>query len=144
MSDYISVYNKLKGNVRSFDQLVGRILCKVEADDVEMRLYLSPDNYVRFYHEQDCCESVYIEDICGDLADLVDAEILFAEEVSGETPVSDSNGYEPDSCTWTFYRFQTTKGSVDVRWYGESNGYYSESVDVEVVYSGMEGEYHET
>ncbi len=85
------------------------------------------------YHDQDCCESVTIEDICGDLNDLVDSEILLAEESgSDDGPVSNYD----ESYTWTFYRFRTMKGSVVIRWYGTSNGYYSESVDVYRVPAG--------
>ena len=60
--------------------------------------------------------------------------LLMAEEsTSGKHP----EGYTPseyeESFTWTFYKFATRKGYVDVRWLGESNGYYSESVDFDEV-----------
>ena len=128
----IKTLNTLKGSVRTFDELVGRTLCRVEQiGDEEFVLYLSDTNYVRLFHRQDCCEHVYIEDICGDLQDLVGEPLLVAEEVSGNTAVPECESV--GSHTWTFYRFATRKGWVDVRWYGTSNGYYSESVDVEVV-----------
>jgi len=79
----------------------------------------------KFYHEQDCCESVSIEDIVGDLEDLVGVPILEAREDTQEGVVGDF-----ESATWTFYNFRTIKGSVTVRWLGTSNGYYSESVDL--------------
>ena len=80
-----------------------------------------------FYHEQDCCEKVYIESVVGDLQDLVGTPILKAEEVT-----SRESGSWDSSYTYTFYKFATIKGYVDVRWVGESNGYYSEKVDMGV------------
>ena len=127
----LKTLNLLKGSVREFDELLGRTLYKAESDGEELTLYLSDNNYVRFYHSQDCCESVYIESICGDLNDLVGAPVLVAEEVFNYEAEPLSAGEE--SYTWTFYKFATRKGYVDVRWYGSSNGYYSESVSVEVV-----------
>ena len=129
--EQLKIINTLKGSVREFRELLGRTLYRVEADDSVLTLYLSDTNYVRFQHHQDCCEHVYIEDICGDLNDLVGAPLVEAEEVSSyeAEPLSE---YE-ESYTWTFYRFRTRKGSVTVRWYGSSNRYYSESVSVDVV-----------
>lgn len=76
-------------------------------------------------HEQDCCESCEIEDVAGDLQDLVGSPIVMSEVVTNsDNPKSP----EDESFTWTFYKFGTAKGYVTIRWYGSSNGYYSESV----------------
>jgi hypothetical protein len=78
-------------------------------------------------YEADCCASCEIVDLNGNLADLVGVPIALADESSSEP-----DGWKPDeyddSYTWTFYRLATCKGHVDIRWFGSSNGYYSESV----------------
>lgn len=111
-------------------ELVGKRVYKVESDNYsEIKLYTQYGVYI-FDHRQDCCESVSIDDICGDLKDLESMIFVAEERVSGENP----EGYVPngsqDSFTWTFYHFETAKGYVDIRWYGESNEYYSEEVDL--------------
>lgn len=56
--------------------------------------------------------------------------VVIASEVENpeDGPDSGQDKYS-ESYTWTFYRLQTTRGLVVMRWYGESNGYYSESVE---------------
>lgn len=86
-------------------------------------------------HDQDCCESVCIEDICGDLADLVGSPITMAEEATNSTDPPGVDGTDgtprtPESYTWTFYRIGTAKGSVTIRFYGESNGWYGETASL--------------
>ena len=78
------------------------------------------------YHSQDCCESVYVEEIIGDLEDLENLPLLIARE---DTNAEDPGTCDGESYTWTFYNFATYKGYVTIRFLGESNGYYSEGVD---------------
>jgi hypothetical protein len=78
-------------------------------------------------HVPDCCESVFVEDIVGNLQDLVGSPILIAREDTN-TPQEPLEAGE-ESFTWTFYNLATVKGHVTLRWYGSSNGYYSEGVD---------------
>lgn len=87
-------------------------------------------NSYQMYHRQGCYETVSIEDIDGDDSDLIGGVVLSAEEITGETPSDyDWGGYVPESYTWTFYKINTSKGGVFIRWLGSSNGYYSESID---------------
>jgi hypothetical protein len=113
------------------DVLLGKTLKSVTKPNVEELVFVTDDGEVyKMFHSQDCCESVSIDDICGDLQDLVGEPILEAsEEVSGENPPGIEVRKYQDSFTWTFYKIGTRKGSVTIRWYGESNGYYSESVN---------------
>ncbi len=126
--------------VNTLEPMLGRVLRSVRVAPDKTELVFEADNNVRFrfYHAQECCEEVAIEDVVGDLEDLIDAPVLVAEETVGwSTPgeeVMRRLGAEPldDSWTWTFYRFATVKGTVTVRWYGSSNGYYSERVSFAV------------
>ena len=81
----------------------------------------------KMFHDQCCCEHVYIEDICGDIENLIGSPIVMAEEVSNYD-IGKLDKWD-DSYTWTFYKFATIKGYVTIRWYGTSNGWYSEKVD---------------
>ena len=87
-----------------------------------------------FHHSQDCCETVEIVQVDGDMSDLIGSPLLVAEQVDSNDEPSPEG--EPESYTWTFYKFATIKGSVTVRWLGTSNGYYSESVDYEETLTG--------
>ena len=82
-------------------------------------------------HSQDCCESVCVEDITGDIDDLIRHPLLLVQEVSDTfEDVEHTNSEDDDSSrTWTFYKLATIKGCVTIRWFGTSNGYYSEDVD---------------
>lgn len=89
------------------------------------------------YHGQNCCEYVTLEDIDGDLDDLTESPLIISEkcsdsETNAKVCLMNANPYpedKSDSETWTFYRFATIKGWVVLRWYGTSNGFYSEEVD---------------
>lgn len=109
-----------------FSDLAGKRILKIDglteqySDTVT---FTTAEGIYKMFHEQDCCESVTVEDVVGDIKDIMFEPILSAEEVTEQGKVD-----EYDSYTWTFYKIDTAKGGITIRWYGSSNGYYSESV----------------
>ena len=124
-------------------ELKGLTLSRVQGLDVgsDSAFFVTTcGHFFKMGHYQDCCEIVQIIDIAGDVDDLIGEKILLAEEVTSTADVpqigSQTFHYEltDDSHTWTFYRLATKKGFVVIRWLGESNGCYSESVDFEEIF----------
>lgn len=113
-----------------FSDLVGKTLTKIERrnHDIEVYFFTACGQEYKMHHRQDCCENVYLEDVTGDLDDLIGHPITLAEvSTNSDNPPPDAD----ESHTWTFYKLATIKGYVDLRWLGQSNGYYSESVEFE-------------
>lgn len=117
-----------KENAKVLEQFIGQTLKSIKVNNDKDSIIFELENGANYemYHVQDCCESVYIEDVAGNLDNLIGSPLTMAEESWD----SKGDSVNDESCTWTFYKFATVKGYVTIRWFGESNGYYSESVDI--------------
>lgn len=113
--------------MRNFEDLKDKVITKIDVGHDEIIFEVVNQGTFKMYHSQDCCENVTIDDINGDIQDLLFSPILLASErTSNDSFDRDKEG---ESFTWTFYTLATIKGYVDIRWIGTSNGYYSEHVD---------------
>lgn len=108
----------------SVEEMKNQTFTSVRADLETVTFENDEVRYV-LYHEHDCCESVIVEEIIGDLEDLENLPLLISRE---DTNAEDPGTCNSESYTWTFYNFATYKGYVTIRFLGESNGYYSEDV----------------
>ncbi|MGV3723626.1 MAG: DUF7448 domain-containing protein [Actinomycetota bacterium] len=115
------------------EDLVGKTLASAEGEvgGERIRFVTTDGDVYLMHHRQDCCESVSVEDICGDLQCLVGSPIVTARETTNTDDPKKEDWDE--SHTWTFYDLATALGHVTIRWYGSSNGYYSETVDFEKI-----------
>jgi hypothetical protein len=111
--------------VTKLTEIIGKTFSRVKMSEDKDRIeFTTEEGFVwAMFHGQDCCEIVLVEDVTGDLSDLVGSPVLTAEERSEE---GEEN--EGATSTWTFYVLATAKGTVTIRWLGRSNGYYSERV----------------
>ena len=117
-------------SVTVIPDISGKIVSRVigaEVGSENMILDFEGGIRLSFYHQQNCCENVVVEEVIGDFSDFIGQPITSVEERSEES----ENDY--GHATWTFYEFTCPKGTVTVRWLGESNGYYSEDVVWEII-----------
>lgn len=121
---------------RTIEDLVGETLAYVDTDEhgEEIRLTTQSGKVFTIYHSQDCCEYVRIVDTEGNWRDLI-GKVIEDISVIEESGCIDDGGVRPayandDSWTTTDLVFLVDGATVISRWVGESNGYYSESVDV--------------
>lgn len=120
----------------TFEELNGKRLIDVKVvtdEENDEQIHFATDDGWTYImrHLRECCETVYIEDICGDINDLIGNVVLSAycesnDEVNEDGFITDE--IEHLETLWTFYSVSTIKGSVTIRWYGESNGYYGVEV----------------
>ena len=108
----------------NFEQLTGMTITAVVYKETNESLLIHLNTHVlEMIHHQDCCETVYLADVVGSFEDLIGYPLL---EVSESIVDIKSEDY---SSTASYYNFRTVKASVQLRWVGESNGYYSEIID---------------
>ncbi len=115
-----------------FFTLKGQIVRKIQALN-EYSLCILTDKYrYDLYHEQDCCEYVRLVNVIGDIDNILNEEIIFAEEDGGANDPDWYGDYYNDSHTWTKFVLGTKNANVEFWFLGESNGYYGESVFIKV------------
>ncbi|WP_083700353.1 hypothetical protein [Shewanella sp. UCD-KL12] len=118
-------------------ELVGKKIAVIKGLDKgseEVRVFTECGYEYLFSNEPDGGK-VELEDFECDIEALVGAVIISAEISTNEHSEGDDNPpHKYVECwTWSFYKIETTKGELWMRWLGESNGYYSEDVSLVLV-----------
>jgi hypothetical protein len=123
--------------VFTYDMLIGKVVSRIErlVQSDEVHFYLDSGEVLRMWHYQACCEEVVLESVDTELSE-VEGTIKRFEETTLE--VSSDEQWT----SATFYNITIGSTMFNMRWYGSSNGYYSESVDLNL-YSKEEWNDHE-
>ena len=108
----------------NIEQIKGMTITAVVYKESGESLLIHLNTHVlEMLHHQDCCESVYLADVVGSFEDLIGYPLIEVSESTVDIGNSDI------SSTASYYNFKTIKASIQLRWVGESNGFYSETVD---------------
>lgn len=121
---------EFKGKTLTAVAITGHRECD-PADIDQIDFTFADGKRFRMHHSQNCCESVCVHDMSGDLQALVGSPLTVAkQETSEEWPADVKPLQYNESFTWTTFYFETDASKVRLRWLGQSNGYYGEGVDI--------------
>jgi hypothetical protein len=114
----------------SVEELVGKkIVDLAENHEGDLTFTMSDGSIYEMGYVPDCCATCVVESGLDDLKAMIGQKLVaVTEDSSKETPADVKQEYTPESQTWTFYTFRSNKATAQLRWFGSSNGYYSESV----------------
>ena len=114
-----------------FDYMIGKTIESViglEYQSDEVIITFTDFTHVIFKHYQECCENVYLEDY--ELTGKLEYGVI--NDAYSTTKYAEDNDNE-ELELWTFYNINTNKGTLNLRWYGSSNGYYGVGVNVNYI-----------
>lgn len=107
------------------DRVVGQKILKTHVTGDSVSILLPGDMVFVLWHQQDCCESFWLENEEEVRESLGQLEGMYIEEA--EERVVDISDSCSESGTATFYNIRAMAGYCDIQFRGESNGYYSET-----------------
>lgn len=110
----------------TIEELIGKTIVAFRFAVAEVIIDTKDGTRFCLYHKQDCCESVVLQELVGDIKTLLNEVVLEATQTF-ETP---EDSEEHESVTLTDFTIRTAKGTVVLHWIGKSNGYHSETVEI--------------
>ena len=107
---------------KTIEELEGQTITLIEQGESDVIIETKEGKRYRMYHEQNCCEAVYVDEVKGSFSDVYGSPVIAAcEEIGHDT-------HDYGTCTLTTFHLITDNGELSIKWNGSSNGYYSESV----------------
>jgi len=119
-------------NYKFWDEVYGKIVEKIDYSKDEFVLSFTDGTQLKFYHEQYCCEKVYITQFVFSIPEIKGFASIIGKELKSIKESYKKGEWEYGTYTETKLEFDTSCGKFEVHWYGESNGWYDENVSFQV------------
>ena len=122
----------------NWHDLIGQTITEISAPIGDAFIQIrTTQGGIRALHQTDCCESIDLMRVDGDVDTLIGGVVTVAEDDTGCVPPDwAGKDYEGESVTWTKLTLGTSTASVHFWVRGASNGFYSETLEFELIDGG--------